>query len=109
MLFRSLFSQFVSSTLNLQGKTNTTISFAWYIESGLDAGEYIAFDVSTNGGATWSEYARLRGNVDTENTWHVKSLDVPGITGNSIKIRFRGTMSLSSEDAFVDAVRVTAW
>ena len=76
------------------------------IEIGLDAGEYLAFDVSTNGGATWVEKARLRGNVDPENTWHKVSVNLTNI--NSLRIQFRGKMSLPDEDADVDMVRVTA-
>lgn len=97
-------SRITSVPINLQGKTNATVTFSWFIESGLDMGEYLAFDVSTNGGANWVEYARLRGNVDAENTWHNKSFDVNGIS--SLMIRFRGRMSDSSEDANLDNVRV---
>ena len=99
-------AKLISVPINLQGKTNVTITFSWYIESGLDKGEYLAFDVSTDGGAHWTEKARLRGNVDPENTWHNVSIDMTGI--NSLRIRFRGRMSSSSEDANVDMVEVTA-
>jgi hypothetical protein len=95
-----------SKDIDLGGKTTATITFSWYIESYLDKGEYLAFDVSTNGGATWTEKAILRGNVDTENTWHEESIDVTDI--DSLKIQFRGKMSNSQEDAFVDMVRVVA-
>ncbi|MCM1988025.1 hypothetical protein KDK67_13770 [Methanococcoides seepicolus] len=95
-----------SKDIDLGGKTIATITFSWYIESYLDKGEYLAFDVSTNGGATWTEKAILRGNVDTENTWHEESIDVTDI--DSLKIQFRGKMSNSQEDAFVDMVRVVA-
>jgi PKD repeat protein len=98
-------SQLISAPIDLHGKQNATITFWWYIESGLDAGEYLAFDVSTNG--TWLEKARLRGNVDTEDAWHNMSIDVTGI--NNIRIRFRATMSGSTEDAYVDVVKVVAW
>ncbi|MCD4807468.1 MAG: hypothetical protein K8R13_07870, partial [Methanococcoides sp.] len=95
-----------SKDIDLDGKTSTTITFSWYIESGLDKGEYLAFDVSTDGGATWTEKAILRGNVDTENTWHEESIEVNDI--DNLKIQFRGKMSNSREDAFVDMVRVVA-
>ncbi|MDH4240078.1 MAG: fibronectin type III domain-containing protein, partial [Phycisphaerae bacterium] len=98
-----------SILIDLQGKTNATVSFSWYIERGLDSGEYLAFDVSTNGGSSWVEKAILRGNVDPENTWHNASIDVTGISGGSLQIRFRAKMSSSTEDADVDLVRVTAW
>jgi len=98
-------SQLISAPIDLHGKQNATITFWWYIESGLDAGEYLAFDVSTNG--SWLEKARLRGNVDTEEAWHNVNIDLTSI--NNIRIRFRATMSGSTEDAYVDVVRVIAW
>ncbi|TSC61554.1 MAG: serine protease [Parcubacteria group bacterium Greene0416_14] len=95
-----------SIPINLQGKTNATVTFSWFIEKSLDTGEYLVFDVSTDGGVTWSEYARLRGNVDAEDVWQNKSFDVSGIS--SLMIRFRGKMSDSNEDADVDNVLVVA-
>ena len=97
----------ISVPIDLQGRHKATITFSWFIESSLDTGEYLAFDVSTDGGATWTEKARLRGNVDQENTWHnVPPVVLTGI--NNLKIRFRGKMSASDEDADVDMVRVVA-
>ncbi|UCG47482.1 MAG: hypothetical protein JSU94_18600, partial [Phycisphaerales bacterium] len=97
-----------SILIDLQGMTNATVTFSWLIEKGLDSGEYLAFDVSTNGGSSWVEKAILQGNVDTENTWHSASIDVTGISGG-FQIRFRAKMSVSNEDANVDMVEVLAW
>jgi hypothetical protein len=69
-------------------------------------GEYLAFDVSTDGGG-WVEKAALTGNFDQEDTWHYTQVDLMDI-GN-LRIRFRGTMSGSREDAYVDMVEVIAW
>ncbi|MCP3976554.1 MAG: hypothetical protein GY720_18865, partial [bacterium] len=46
-----------SIPIGLQGGTTATITFDWYIERGLDNGEYLAFDVSTDGGSTWVQKA----------------------------------------------------
>ena len=97
----------ISSPIDLQGKTNAKITFSWYIESSLDKGEYIALDVSTDGGATWNEKGRLRGNVDQENKWHNKSIELNSIP--NLRLRFRGKMSGAEEDANVDLIKVTAW
>jgi subtilisin family serine protease len=99
-------AKLTSIPIDLQGKTNATITFSWYIESGLDSGEYLAFDVSTDKGTTWVEKASLKGNSDDENVWHDEIIDLTGI--NSLRIQFRGTMSDSTEDANVDMVKVTA-
>ena len=100
-------SALTSVPIELSGKTNARIGFSWFIENGFDSGEYIAFDVSKDGGATWDEYGRLRGNVDQENVWHDESIDVAGVS--SLRLRFRGTVSGSSEDADVDTVVVTGY
>ncbi|MEW5907983.1 MAG: S8 family serine peptidase [Patescibacteria group bacterium] len=100
-------AQLISIPLDLKGKTNATISFSWYIESSLDKGEYLAFDVSTDGGINWIEKARLIGNVDPENTWHNAAIELNNIS--NLKLRFRGKISGSNEDADVDMVKVIAW
>ncbi len=100
-------AQLISEDINLQGKTNATITFWWFIERGFDRGEYLAFDVSTDGGNNWTEKARLRGNEDPENQWHNVNIDLTSISG--LKIRFRATVSRFNEDANVDMVMVTAW
>lgn len=95
-----------SGAIPLGGSTSAVIEFDWFIERGLDKGEYIAFDISKDGGSSWMEKRILQGNVDAEDTWHSESKVVTGIS--SLKIRFRGTMSGSGEDAYVDNVRVVA-
>jgi len=100
-------AQLISNNIDLQGKTNATINFFWFIERGLDSREHIAFDVSTDGGSSWIEKARLRGNVDPENTWHNVSIGLNGISG--LKIRFRAKMSHYNEDANVDMIRAVAY
>ncbi len=95
----------VSPEIALNGYGDATVGFSWYIESGLDSGEYLGFDVSTDGGQTWTEKARLKGNVDQESTWQDVRIDLPGV--DRLMLRFRGKMSGSSEDANIDSVFVT--
>jgi len=93
-----------SNDINLRWNSDVTVAFSWFIEKGFDSGEYLAFDVSTDGGSSWQEMARLKGNVDVENIWHHENFDLLGI--NSLKLRFRGTASRFNEDAHVDNVLV---
>jgi len=95
----------ITSTIINVSSSTVKVSFSWYIENGLDAGEYLAFDVAQNGGV-WTEYARLRGNQDPENTWHAKEFMINGAT--TLKLRFRGKMSTASEDANVDVITVSS-
>lgn len=99
-------AKLTSPSIDLQGYADAAIEFSWYIESSVDSGEYIAFDVSINEGSSWTEMARLRGNSDAENTWHAEYIQLADIS--SLDIRFRGRMSRSNEDANVDDVIVTA-
>jgi hypothetical protein len=94
--------------IDLQGRTEATITFNWRIERRLNKREYLAFDVSTNGGSSWIEHARLRGGVDVEDTWHPVQVDLSGLSSPIIRIRFRATISGARKDANVDEVRVIA-
>ncbi len=103
---RAIDAQLISAPINLQGNTSAIITFSWLIERGLDRGEYLAFDVSTDDGLTWVELERLRGNVDQENVWHDVAVELGNLTG--LKLRFRARMSSFNEDANLDWVTVTA-
>ena len=65
---------------------------------------YLALDLCI--GTAWDEAARLKGNVDPENVWHDEVTDLSDYLMGDFKLRFRGKMSLSSEDANVDVVRI---
>ena len=94
----------VKDDINLSGTSQATLTFSWLIESGLDTGEYLALDLWN--GTTWVEAAKLRGNVDPENVWHDEVIDLSDYLIGDFKLRFRGKMSLSREDANVDVVRI---
>ena len=104
---RAIDASITSPLITLAGKTNATVTFSWYIERRLDKGEYIAFEISTDGGGSWSEFARLRGNVDQEDSWHHEEFTLN--TVNDLMLRFKGTISKRSEDADVDSVKVLAF
>jgi len=100
-------SALVSVSIDVSGKSSATITLQWFIEAGLDTGEYLAFD--TNVGSGWVQQADRQGNVDTENVWageEIIDVDVSGTS--SMQIRFRGKMNKSNENAYVDVVEVTA-
>jgi len=99
-------AELISVPINLQGGSQATITFKWLIESSLDGPDYMAFDVSTDGGSSWTEKASLHGDVDPEDSWQPVQVDLSGIS--SLRLRFRGRMNLSSENANVDEVKVVA-
>lgn len=97
-----------SPAVSLNGKDNARISFDWLIERRLDTGEYLAFDLSTDGGASWQEQARLRGNQDREDRWFSEELEL-NVPSGEVRLRFRATMSRGNEDAYVDNIVVEAY
>jgi hypothetical protein len=98
-------AQLISPTIFLQETSDVTITYDWFIEYNWDTGEYIAFDISTDNGATWVEQARLRGNVDQENTWHTETINLSNV--DNLKMRFRGRVSSTLEDGNVDMIVVS--
>lgn len=93
--------------INTLEMETVTLRFDWLIESSLDTGEFIALDVSSDGGSTWATNIRaLRGNQSPENVWMPETVDLTPFKGSDVRVRFRGTMSDSVEDANVDNVRI---
>jgi hypothetical protein len=103
--------QLTSIAINPQEATTATLKFDWFIASSLDSGEYLAFDVSINGGGTWTEMARLSGSNSvspTENLWHGAQIGLTGLVASDrLRLRFRGSFSAGDEDAQVDNLSVT--
>ncbi len=78
----------VAHAIDLEPVRGVQLTFSWYIESGLDRGEYLALDLY-NG--TWhNDVALLRGNVDQENTWHDEVIPIDeSYRTDNFKFRFR--------------------
>ncbi|NQT41467.1 MAG: tandem-95 repeat protein [Planctomycetes bacterium] len=95
----------MAAPIDLTAYGTATLTFDWLIEKGYDTGEYLALDVYDG---TWHELARLRGNVDAENTWHQETIDVSSYMAADFQIRFRAKVSGSREDANVDNVQIVA-
>ncbi len=93
----------LANSLDLSGYSSVELTYSWYIESSWDTGEYIAIDVF-NG--SWQEVDRLRGNVDAENTWHHETIVLDDYLSAGFLLRFRASVSDSSEDGNVDNVRI---
>jgi hypothetical protein len=87
--------------------SQVSLSYGWFIESTWDTGEYIALDVSTDGGSTWTNNVRrINGNQSPENVWVQESVDLTPYRSSNLRIRFRALVSDSVEDGNVDNVRI---
>ncbi len=97
----------LSTPVDISGFASAQLTFDWLIESGFDSGEFLSLDISTNGGSSWTQNVlQLRGNVDVENTWHNETVDLAAYSSTNLLIRFRSSVSGSSEDADIDNVRI---
>lgn len=97
----------LNNSIDLSGYDSAALRFDWLIESSFDTGEYLAVDVSSDGGDSWETLSQLSGNVDSENVWHASDIDIPTLS-NDVRVRFRGSANRSNEDANVDNVRIVA-
>lgn len=98
----------MSNPVDLTGYDTATLTFDWLIESGVDSGEYLALDISSNGGATWNtSILQLDGNSDPENQWQSETVDLTPYASSNLVIQFRSKVSRSNEDANVDNVKIT--
>ncbi|MCS7466570.1 hypothetical protein NZK35_07935 [Stieleria sp. ICT_E10.1] len=67
----------MSSPVDLTSYDSAESSFDWLIESRFDSGEYLAMDISSNGGSSWqTNVLRLNGNLSQENTWYNETVDL---------------------------------
>ncbi len=97
----------LGNPLDITGHENVTLTFAWLIETSFDADEYVALDISADGGLNWTEGVRqLLGNQSPEGLWLTEVVDLTPFTSTDLKIRFRSKVSDSTEDANVDDVRI---
>ena len=97
----------MSSAIDVTAYATVELTFDWLIENGFDSGEYLSLDISTNGGSSWiQDVRRLSGNVDAENTWHGETVDLAAYGSSNLLIRFRSSVSGSSEDANIDNVKI---
>jgi len=101
---RSTDEPLTSPTFALSPTEAVTIEFNWFIDDNFDRGEYLAFDISTDGSLTWTEYAKLTDGEQNGDQWRSESVTITDTS--SITIRFRGTMSSSIEDGYVDGVTI---
>ncbi len=99
----------MANGVNLTGYAIATLTFDWLIESGFDRGEFLALDISTNGGATWiQDVRRLNGDTSAEAIWLSETVDLSSYMSSNLKIRFRSSVSSSTEDANVDNVKIAS-
>ena len=98
----------MAQSVDTSNLNSALLTFDWMINRGFDNGEYLALDISTDGGTNWVQHSQLLGNDSQENVWHPVSIDLvaQGYVSTNLKIQFRARASKTQEDAYVDNVRI---
>ncbi len=96
----------LSRQANLAGVASAMLSFQ-YKRSGLDnSADYVAIQISANGGSTWTELARYVG-PGSDSAWQTASFNIVGYATANTMIRFATSSSLGSSDIlYVDNVQI---
>ncbi|MFN3191759.1 MAG: tandem-95 repeat protein [Aureliella sp.] len=98
----------LSDPIDLSDYDSAELTFDWLIESGFDSGEYLALDISSDGGSSWdTSVLQLDGNSDPENQWQSETVDLTPYKSSDVLVRFRAKVSRWNEDANVDNVKIT--
>jgi len=94
--------------VDLSSAVSATLTFKRFVDSALDAGEYLRVMASRDGGLTWATLASWTGSSADSNRWVSESHDLASYLGSSLfKLRFATKQTLSSEDVQVDDVTVS--
>lgn len=101
----------LSQPVDLSGYESAELTFDWFIESSFDNGEYLALELFDS--SSWQQVRRIDGTSGwwpgpDEHYWHSETVVIDSSYLNTdFNLRFVANVSSSSEDGFVDNVRVT--
>ena len=86
------------------------VSFNWR-RNNLDRGaDYVTFEVSPDGGLTWIELDRFRGDADDYGLHRGNYYNISSYAGSDTRIRFVSAPGLGGQDeVFVDNVTIQSW
>lgn len=77
----------LTTDISLTGYVGYGLEFytKFLIELGFD---YVYLDISTNGGANWSNLAIFNGEEPEDSTWHIFAADLSGYFDQSVRFKF---------------------
>ncbi len=98
----------LNSARDLQTFSSASLQFWRYIDRSIDRNEFLAVDVSGNGGASWQTLATWTDGSGDDSTWHRETIAVPGnVRTSNFLVRFRSLQSFSTEEVEIDDVLLT--
>jgi hypothetical protein len=100
----------ISRAIPLADQAKTWISFNWR-RNNLDRGsDFVAFEVSPDGGQTWIELDRFQGDADDYGLHRGNYYNITRYAGADTQIRFLSAPGLGGQDeVFLDNVTIQSW
>lgn len=95
----------LEDALDLSSYASASLSFQWYLDSDLDAGEYLRAQV--HNGSTWTEIFNKSAEADDDGSWHSETINLASYLVNGFRVRFITSQSETNEAVEVDDVTVT--
>lgn len=96
----------VARTADLTSAASAILTFQYRRTSFDDVNDFVAVQVSKDGGSTWAEAGRLTGTAN-DKSFRSASYDISGLVGASTRLRFAASSSLGTADTLsIDDVQI---
>lgn len=96
-----------SSAFNLSGHSSATLSFQYYLNNEMEAGEYLRLDASNNNGLTWTQLFIRNTEAEQDSLWRTATISLSSYLVNNARLRFATQQSATNEAVEVDDVIIT--
>ncbi len=94
------------SSIDLSRYSSAKLEFDRFVDTSLDAGEYLAVQVGNNG--AYTQVLRWTHGSGDDDRWHHETVDLGSYLRSGFNVRFVTEQSSSLEDVAIDNVKITA-
>jgi hypothetical protein len=96
--------------VNLAGAEEAWAWFTWRREALDSRSDSVSFDISSDGGQTWTNLDRFEGGADDHGMHRGRYYDITPYATADTRIRFLGSASLGDSDrVYFDNLKLTGW
>lgn len=99
----------LKNSLDLSGFSSATLSLQRFVDRGLDRDEFLAVEISSNGGGDWQVIDSWTHRDGDDSEWHSEQWDLAaGLLTNNVVLRLVTQQSFSNEIVEVDNILLQA-
>jgi len=99
-------SNITSAQYDLSSYDNLTVDFTYYAQ-GVESGEDFFFEISTDGGSSYTIVETwVKGTDFSNNTRYYENFDIPGPFSDEVKFRFRADFSVNNDRVYLDDILI---